>query len=68
MPNVCAQINEGMTAITYGSNIKEAEAVVAEVMRRFNDSRLKKQSVGIVTFNIKQQKLICRIIVMLMYH
>lgn len=29
MPNVCAQINEGMTAITYGSNIKEAEAKTA---------------------------------------
>ena len=29
MPNVCAQINQGMTAITYGSNIKENEAKTA---------------------------------------
>ena len=29
MPNVCAQINQGMTAITYGSNIKEDEAKTA---------------------------------------
>ena len=29
MPNVCAQIGEGMTAITYGSDIKDAEAKTA---------------------------------------
>ncbi len=29
MPNVCAQIGEGMTAITYGDNIKEEEAKTA---------------------------------------
>lgn len=41
-----------------GTNIKEAEAVVAEIVRRFHDPRLQKQSVGVVTFNVKQQTLI----------
>ena len=29
MPNVCAQIGQAMTAVTYGTNIKEAEAKTA---------------------------------------
>ena len=41
-----------------GVNLKEAEAVVEEVVRRFNDPALKDQTIGIVTFNIKQQALI----------
>ena len=41
-----------------GTNVKEAEAVVAEIVRRFNDAKLKSQSVGVVTFNVKQQTLI----------
>ncbi len=40
------------------TNPKEAEAVVEEVVRRFNDPELRKQSIGVVTFNIKQQTLI----------
>lgn len=40
------------------TNPKEAEAVVEEVVRRFNDPELKKQSIGVVTFNMKQQTLI----------
>ena len=40
------------------TNIKEAEAVVAEIVRRFHDPKLKKQSIGVVTFNVKQQTLI----------
>ena len=40
------------------TNKAEAEAVVAEIKRRFGDSQLSKQSVGIVTFNISQQHLI----------
>ena len=40
------------------TNVKEAEAVVAEIVRRFHDSKLKKQSIGVVTFNVKQQTLI----------
>ena len=39
-------------------NIKEAEAVVAEIKRRYQDSELNKQSLGVVTFNISQQNLI----------
>ena len=41
-----------------GTNVKEAEAVVAEIVRRFHDPLQKKLSVGVVTFNIKQQALI----------
>lgn len=37
------------------TNIKEAEAVIEEIVRRFKDPVLKKQSVGVVTFNINQQ-------------
>ena len=40
------------------TNPKEAEAVVEEIVRRFNDPELNKQSVGVVTFNVKQQTLI----------
>ena len=40
------------------TNIKEAEAVVAEIVRRFHDPELKKLSIGVVTFNTKQQALI----------
>ncbi len=40
------------------TNIKEAEAVVAEIVRRFNDPKLNGQSIGVVTFNVKQQALI----------
>lgn len=41
-----------------GINVKEAEAVVQEVLRRFHDPKLSQQSIGIVTFNVKQQTLI----------
>lgn len=41
-----------------GTNVKEAEAVVAEIVRRFHDPFKKGQSVGVVTFNVKQQALI----------
>ena len=40
------------------TNVKEAEAVVQEIVRRFLDPELKKQSIGVVTFNVKQQTLI----------
>ncbi len=40
------------------TNVKEAEAVVEEIIRRFLDPELKKQSIGVVTFNVKQQTLI----------
>lgn len=39
-------------------NQKEAESVVAEIIRRYRDPELKKQSIGVVTFNVKQQDLI----------
>lgn len=41
-----------------GKNVKEAEAVVKELKRRFNSPLLHDQSIGIVTFNIKQRELI----------
>lgn len=37
------------------TNDREAEAVVDDIVRRFRDPELKKQSVGVVTFNINQQ-------------
>ena len=37
------------------TNQKEAEAVIEEIVRRFQDPVLKKQSIGVVTFNINQQ-------------
>ena len=40
------------------TNLKEAEAVVEEVVKRFNNPKLRSQSVGIVTFNAKQMELI----------
>ncbi len=40
------------------TNVKEAEAIVAEIVRRFHDDDLKGQSIGVVTFNVKQQILI----------
>ncbi|MDD7199450.1 DUF3320 domain-containing protein [Parafannyhessea umbonata] len=39
-------------------NRAEAEAVVAEIARRYKDPALSSQSVGVVTFNIPQQTLI----------
>ena len=42
----------------HGINKKEVDAVVNEVIRRFEDPVLSKQSIGIVTFNTKQQELI----------
>lgn len=41
-----------------GTNVKEAEAVVQEIVRRFLDPDLKKQSIGVVTFNKEQMTLI----------
>ena len=41
-----------------GTNVNEAKAIVAEITRRANDPELRKDSIGIVTFNIPQQKLI----------
>ena len=39
-------------------NRQEAEAVIEEIKRRYQDSELHQQSIGIVTFNISQQNLI----------
>lgn len=39
-------------------NIREADAIITEVKRRYNDPILREQSIGIVSFNIAQQKLI----------
>ena len=39
-------------------NRKEAEAVVAEIMRRLSDQELRKLSIGVVTFSSVQQTLI----------
>lgn len=40
------------------TNRAEAEAVVAEIQRRYKDPALSGQSLGVVTFNIAQQRLI----------
>lgn len=40
------------------NNLIEAQAVVAEVVRRLKDPQLQKLSIGIVTFNSEQQQLI----------
>ena len=40
------------------SNPDEAKAIVAEVMRRLNDYKLNKQSIGIISFSKVQQNLI----------
>ena len=39
-------------------NVKEAEAIVEHIVSRFNDPKLKNESVGVVTFNVKQRDLI----------
>lgn len=39
-------------------NKKEAEAIVAEIIRRFHDETARQKSVGVITFNIQQQNLI----------
>ncbi len=41
-----------------GTNSREAEEVVAEILRRYRDPQRKNQSIGVVTFNVKQQALI----------
>ncbi len=41
-----------------GINMQEADAILKEVERRFNDPVLKHQTIGIVTFNMKQQEII----------
>ncbi|MGM9568697.1 MAG: AAA domain-containing protein, partial [Phascolarctobacterium sp.] len=38
-----------------GCNKAEAEAIVAEIIRRYRDPKLRKDSIGVITFNIKQQ-------------
>lgn len=43
-------------------NQKEAEAVVSEILRRYREPQLKKQTVGVVTFNIKQRDLILNLL------
>ena len=45
-----------------GKNVLEAEAILKEVERRFKDPTLCKQTIGIVTFNLKQQELILEMI------
>ncbi len=40
------------------TNEEEAKAIIAEVLRRFNAENLRKYSIGIVTFNETQRKLI----------
>ena len=42
----------------HGVNVLEADEIVKEVVRRFDDPVLCKDSIGIVTFNIKQKELI----------
>jgi hypothetical protein len=39
-------------------NRAEAEAVVADILRRYSDPELSRMSVGVVTFNVQQQNLI----------
>lgn len=39
-------------------NYKEGEAVVNEILRRYHNEELKKQTIGVVTFNMKQRELI----------
>lgn len=40
------------------TNTKEAQAIVDEIKRRYNDPVLRKDSIGVVTFNIYQQNMI----------
>lgn len=39
-------------------NVNEAKAIVEEIKRRYQNPELRKQSIGVVTFNISQQTLI----------
>ena len=39
-------------------NYKEGEAVVKEILRRYHNDELKKQTIGVVTFNMRQKDLI----------
>jgi len=39
-------------------NYKEGEAVVNEILRRYHNEELKKQTIGVVTFNMRQRELI----------
>ena len=39
-------------------NVNEAKAIVEEIKKRYHDSQLRKQTIGVVTFNISQQTLI----------
>lgn len=49
----------GMYCRKKGSkNYKEGEAVVKEILRRFHNEELNKQSIGVVTFNTRQRELI----------
>lgn len=41
-----------------GVNVVEANAIVKEIVRRLKDKELSKKSIGVVTFNLKQQNLI----------
>ena len=41
-----------------GCNKAEAEAIVAEIIRRYRNPKLRKESIGVITFNIKQQSYI----------
>ncbi len=41
-----------------GRNVKEAEAIVDEIIKRVKDKELSKHSIGVVTFNEAQQNLI----------
>ena len=41
-----------------GTNPAEAKAIIAEITRRANDPELRKDSIGVVTFNQPQQKLV----------
>lgn len=53
-----ATVNGVFAHGTERTNQKEAEAVINEILRRFNDENLRSSSIGVVTFNAKQQKLI----------
>ena len=39
-------------------NEGEAQAIVAEIKKRYADPEQKKQTIGVVTFNVNQQTLI----------
>lgn len=39
-------------------NVNEAKAIVEEIKKRYQDPQLRKQTIGVVTFNISQQTLI----------